>query len=167
MLYRKKNKTLSRWRPPFEPSSLIPNLSNGTCGRRCWVSRIVLFFVEDRICSWSWCTRLIEWLPSVDLFFKCIDWFRFSTYWSANHVIALGIRHSDVFEGFGILRLPGSRFVGVDSVVFLTRSSLVSNLFSKRLRCSVAIDWFLLQRMSYWTTLAELPRLWPHLNVYW
>ncbi len=131
------------------------------------MSRIVLFLVDSSIWSWSWCTCLVNWLSSVDLVFVCIDGLWFSTYWSANHVVTLGIGYSDVFERLHILRFAASRFIGIDSVILLTRSSLVSNFFSYRLRCSVAIDWFLMQGMSSWTALAVLPRLWAHFNVYW
>jgi hypothetical protein len=146
---------------------LIPDLSNRGLRRRSWVARII-FFVKRRF--WSRCLRtaLIDWLSGVDfVFVSSINGPRVSTNWSANHIVTLGIRYSDVFEGFGILRLAGSGLISKEAVKLLTRSPLISKLFSSWGRRPGAIDGLLAQSRSSWAPFSILRWLWAHLNVYW
>jgi hypothetical protein len=106
-------------------------------------------------------------LSSVDfIFVSSVNGLRLSANWPPNHVIALRIGYSDVFEGFGVLRLTGSRLISVDAVIFLTRSSLITKLFGSWWRRPGAIDGLLAQSGNR-GALSILCWLSANLNVYW
>jgi hypothetical protein len=135
---------------------LIPDLTNWGLRRRCWVARIV-FFVKRGVWSRGWRTALVDWLSRIDfIFVRSVNGLWLSANWSANHVIALGVRYSHIFDGFGVLRLACSGLISVDAVIFLTRSSLISKLFGSWWRRPCAIDRLLAQGGSSWTALAIL-----------
>jgi hypothetical protein len=135
--------------------------------RRLGVARIV-FFVEGSLWSRGRRSALVDRLSSIGvLFVSGVDRLRLSTNWSPNHVIALRVGYSDVFERLGVLRLAGSRLISVDAVIFLTRSSLISKLFGSWWRRPGAIAGLLAQDGSSWTALSILCWLGAHLNVYW
>jgi hypothetical protein len=138
---------------------LIPDLSKWRLKRRLGVARIVFF---EHL--WAGGRRT---LSSVDfVFVSGVDGLRLSTDWSPNHVIALRVGYSDIFEGFGVLRLAGSRLISVDAVIFLTRSSLISKLFGSWWRRPGAIDGLLAQSGNR-GALSILCWLSANLNVYW
>ena len=87
--------------------------------------------------------------------------------WSTDHVVALRVGYSDVLEGFGVLRLAGSRLISVDAIVFLARSSLVRKLFGSWWGRPGAIDGLLAQGGCNRGALAILRWWCAHLNVYW
>jgi hypothetical protein len=97
--------------------------------RRLGVARIV-FFVEGSLWSRGRRSALVDRLSSIGvLFISGVNRLRLSTDWSPNHIIALRVGYSDVFERLGVLGFAGSRLISVDAVIFLTRSSLISKLF--------------------------------------
>ena len=128
----------------------------------------IVFFVDGRLCSRDRrSTALVDGLPSVGLVFVGVDGLGLPSGWSTDHVVALRVRDPDVFEGFGVLRLAGSRLISVDAVVFLARSSLVRKLFGSWWGRPGAIVGLLAQSGCTRGALAILRWWCAHLNVYW